>query len=374
MSPPAAPPASASKPKALDPAAVERFARDVTALLDPPRHGEVAARSADGGGLPLDATFRARPPRPEGKPLPQPARQTIALAVSGGADSMAMLLLAAAAFPGDVIAATVDHGLRPQAADEARLVATLCATLGVPHVTLAPLAPITGSSLQKQARVARYAALAAWLADIGHPPLMTAHHADDQAETLLMRLNRASGTTGLSGIRAVRREGDLLVLRPLLAWRRRELRDVAEAAGIAWVEDPSNADPRHDRTRYRAFLDGQDLLSPAALAAAAAHIAQTDAALADLTDRLWDARWAPGTARLDATDLPREVRRRLARRAVLELRARHAIATPHFAAASNVEPLLDSLEAGRAATQAGVLVTPRGAHWHFAIAPARRSH
>jgi tRNA(Ile)-lysidine synthase len=349
MSPPAAPPASASELTPPAPERVERFRRDLEASLAhcPPRH-----RPAEGA-----------PPR---------AGAAIALAVSGGADSMAMLLLAAAAFPGRVMAATVDHGLRAEAADEAALVAATCARLGVPHRTLAPLAPIAGNSIQNRARAARYAALEAWLAEAGARLLLTAHHADDQAETLLMRLNRASGTSGLSGIRPCRRSGDMLVLRPLLRWRRRELREIVRAAGIDWVEDPSNADPRHDRTRYRAFLGDQSLLSAGALAAAAAHIAETDAALAEWVERLWTERWN-GT-RLDAAGLPREVRRRLARRAVLAVRAMHGVTAPRFSEASNVEPLLDALEAGRAATQSGILITPRAGAWRFTLAPARRSH
>lgn len=284
-----------------------------------------------------------------------------------------MLLLAAAAWPGRVIAATVDHGLRAQAVEESASVASLCANLGVPHRTLAPLEPIVGSSLQKQARQARYAAMAAWLAAEEVPYLLTAHHADDQAETLLMRLNRASGATGLSGIRPIRQDGDMLVLRPLLRWRRRELREIAQAAGIMWVEDPSNADPRHDRTRYREFLTRQNLLSSSALAAAAAHIEETDAALNELADQLWAERWAGGKGRLDAAGLPREVRRRLVRRAILATRDAHGVTSPGFSDSSNVEALLDTLEADRAATQAGVMAAPRGAEWHFTLAPPRRS-
>ena len=120
----------------------------------------------------------------------------IALAVSGGADSMAMLALARAAFPGRIIAATVDHQLRTSAADEAALVAAYCATLGVPHMILTPDAPIAGASIQAQARGARYRLLRAWAGDAGAVALLTAHHADDQAETFLMRAVRGSGVPG----------------------------------------------------------------------------------------------------------------------------------------------------------------------------------
>ena len=123
------------------------------------------------------------------------------IAVSGGPDSMALLWLALNAFPGRVMAATVDHGLRPEAADEAAMVAAFCARHGVPHATLRPARPITGN-IQSQARTARYALLDQWRMDNGVGWLMTAHHAGDQIETMLMRLNRGAGVGGLAGVRA----------------------------------------------------------------------------------------------------------------------------------------------------------------------------
>jgi len=345
MSPPAAPPASASKRlNPPDPAGVERFACDLRRLF------------ATAAGEDLSADAR------------------IALAVSGGADSMAMLLLAAAAFPGQVVAATVDHGLRPEAAAEAALVAEACTALGVTHTTLAPAAPVAGASIQRRAREARYAALTAWAQAAGADALLTAHHADDQAETLLMRLNRASGVAGLSGIRPWRFEDDMPLLRPLLTWRRGALRDIAAAAGAPWVEDPSNADPRHDRTRFRALLADQPLLDPAALARSAAHLGEAEAALDALTETLWAERWSPGKGLLRAAGLPREARRRLVRGAVAQVRGANGIAAPDFSDGANVEALLDALAAGKAATQAGVLVSPeRDGSWRFTPAPPRRS-
>lgn len=341
MSPPAVPPASAAEPlNPPDRQAVERFRADLTALAE------------RAGATPLDR---------------------IALAVSGGADSMAMLVLARAAFPGQVIAATVDHGLRPEAADEVALVATACAALDVPHAKLRPLTPIAGSSVQKQAREARYTALTAWMSRERVPLLLTAHHADDQAETLLMRLNRASGTPGLSGIRAVRRSGECFILRPLLRWRRHELRAVIGGTGLGWVEDPSNTDQRHDRTRYRAFLAGQSLLSAGSIAAAAAHLQEAEDALDALTDGFWDERWDDSTARLQVHALPREIVRRLLRRAIAAVRSAEQVTQPRFSASSNVEALLYALNLGHSGTQGGVMATPDGEIWHFRPAPPRRS-
>ncbi|MCR5869908.1 MULTISPECIES: tRNA lysidine(34) synthetase TilS [unclassified Sphingomonas] len=343
MSPPAVPPASAADAlNPLDPAWVERFRADFDNLC---------VRAFDGA-------------------LAEDAR--IALAVSGGADSMAMLLLASAAFPGRVVAATVDHGLRPEAADEAAMVAEVCAQLGVPHATLTPAEPISGSSLQGQARAARYAALFAWMRQADALLLLTAHHADDQAETLLMRLNRASGVAGLSGIRPVR-HGEFPVLRPLLEWRRDSLRAIVAAAGTVWVDDPSNADLHHDRTRFRELLASQTLLDPAALARSVAHIAETNAALDALVAQFWAERWDDRGATLRARDLPREVQRRLVRQAVRATRDRHHIAFPLFTDSTNIESLLDALARDAGATQAGVQATAKGEIWHFRSAPPRRS-
>jgi tRNA(Ile)-lysidine synthase len=297
----------------------------------------------------------------------------LGVAISGGPDSVALLLLAAAAFPGAVVAATVDHRLRPAGAEEAAMVAALCARLGVAHATLVPDAPIAGSSLQRRARAARYALLTDWAARERVDALLTAHHADDQAETLLMRLNRASGLAGLSAIRAARREGGALLLRPLLAWRRAELRALVEAAGARFVDDPSNRDPRHDRTRVRALLAAAPELDPAGLAASAAFLAEAEEVIARLTEQLWIEQWRGPDRPLAVTGQPRELRRRLLRRALHATRARHAIELPAFTDSSNIEPLLDALEARRGATHAGVKVEVHEESWIFRPAPPRRS-
>ena len=168
------------------------------------------------------------------------------IAVSGGPDSMALLDLAVQAWPGRVAAATLDHGLRAESAAEAAMVARWCAERRVPHATLAPETAVSGN-IQDWARRQRYAQLEAWRAGAGLDWILTAHHADDQLETLLMRLNRGSGVGGLAGVRA--RAGR--VLRPLLTVRKAQLQAHADQAGLPYVLDPSNADPRFDRAADR---------------------------------------------------------------------------------------------------------------------------
>jgi tRNA(Ile)-lysidine synthase len=298
----------------------------------------------------------------------------IGVAVSGGPDSVALLLLgAAAATPGEVVAATVDHRLRSAGADEAAMVARLCERLGVSHTTLVPAVPIQGSSLQRRAREARYALLTDWAAREQVDALLTAHHADDQAETLMMRLNRSSGLAGLSAIRAARGEGGVLLLRPLLAWRRVELRALVETAGAPFVDDPSNTDPRHDRTNIRAALAATPAFDPAALAASAAYLAEAEEVIARLTGQLWSERWHGPDRPLTVANEPRELRRRLLRRALHATRAQHGIKLPDFTDSSNIEPLLDALEGRRGATHAGVKVEVREEGWFFRLAPPRRS-
>ncbi|HEY6965251.1 MAG TPA: tRNA lysidine(34) synthetase, partial [Erythrobacter sp.] len=122
----------------------------------------------------------------------------------------------------------------------------------------------------------RYAALARWAQDAGLGAVATAHHADDQAETLLMRLNRGSGLAGLAGVRPHGRiEGsDIRLLRPLLGWRKAELAAIVAGAGIVPAEDPTNTNPAFDRARLRAHLAGAEWLDPLQIAASAAHIAE----------------------------------------------------------------------------------------------------
>ena len=302
-------------------------------------------------------------------------RGTILLAVSGGPDSMAMLTLAAATFAGRIRVATVDHRLRPAAAEEAAMVGAYCRLLHVPHATLVPDAPITGASIQAAARQARYRLLADHARIVGAAAIVTGHHADDQAETFLMRAARGSGIAGLAGVRPRATIEGVTVVRPLLEWRRAELRAIVRRAEAPFVDDPSNSDPAHDRTRFRRLLDANEWLGPPQLARAAAALAEADGDVRAIVEWLWSSRAAADGAgvRIDMAGLPRELVRRLARRAIGQVVAAAALPAPKWSDSANIEALLDALAAGRRATQAGVLVSPHGESWRFRPAPARRS-
>ena len=299
----------------------------------------------------------------------------LGLAVSGGPDSMAMLALAHDALPGRVTVATVNHGLRAEAADEADLVARRCAELGVPHATLRPDAAITGASMQARAREVRYRLLARWATASKVEAVGTAHHADDQAETFLMRAGRGSGLSGLAGVRARAVIDGVIVVRPLLDWRRAELRAIARRRETPFVDDPTNVDGRYDRARVRRLLDEHEWLGPANIARSAAYLAEADADLRGVIEWLWAARATINAddVRLDVSDLPREVRRRLARRGIAAVRAASDIVEPEFGDASNIEALLDGLEAGRRVTHGGVLASVREGRWRLRAAPPRKA-
>ena len=206
---------------------------------------------------------------------------TLGVAVSGGPDSLALLLLAAAARPGLIDAATVDHALRAESRAEAEMVADLCERIGVPHAILTVAWPTPPrSNLQARAREGRYQLLGDWALRRGLTDVATAHHLDDQAETLLMRLARGAGVGGLG---ATRRRRPLVkgvrLVRPLLGWRKAELAALVATAGIKPVDDPANRDPRHDRVRMREWLKRADWADPERLAASATWLNEADEAL-----------------------------------------------------------------------------------------------
>jgi tRNA(Ile)-lysidine synthase len=289
------------------------------------------------------------------------------LAVSGGPDSLALLLLATQARPGQIEAATVDHGLRAESSTEAALVAGICAKLGVPHAIL-PVRVQAGASVQARAREARYAALAEWALERGLAAVATGHHLDDQAETLVMRLARGSGLGGLAAIRSARplAEGVRLI-RPLLPLRKTELVAVVEGAGIAPADDPANRDERHDRTHARRLLEQVDWLRPERLARSAEALAQAEAGLCWSAERLAGERMGvqDGAVRIEAADLPAEYQRRLLKLGFERL----AVACPN---GPDLERALATLSAGATCTLGGLKLSG-GAVWSLSLAPPRKA-
>ena len=183
--------------------------------------------------------------------------EVVAVGVSGGADSLALVLQAAeelAVFGRKVVALTVDHGLRPTSRLEAEYVAGLMQKYGIEHhiLTWTGKKPTTG--IEEAARQARYTLIAEWCSQNNVHVLLTAHHAKDQAETFLMRLQRGSGLEGLCGIREYSVREGLVILRPLLAVNPENLRDYLRQRAIVWVEDESNRDTTFLRGKIRQYL------------------------------------------------------------------------------------------------------------------------
>jgi tRNA(Ile)-lysidine synthase len=179
-------------------------------------------------------------------------RSRYVLGFSGGRDSTALAaLLAGTLPPGRALAATLDHGIREGSADEAARAAEAARSLGLEALTgragVPAEARARGKGLEEAGRAARYRFLAEAKASFGADFILTAHHAGDSAETVLLKIARGAGPGALVGIPA--RSGD--VLRPLLPFRREELEGYLASRGLAWIEDPSNADARFLRNRVR---------------------------------------------------------------------------------------------------------------------------
>jgi tRNA(Ile)-lysidine synthase len=215
----------------------------------------------------------------------------LALAVSGGPDSLAALHLIArwraeGQCKPELTVLTVDHGLRAGSREEASMVARVAASLGLPYAILAwPHADGQKGGLQARAREARYDLMAAYCHAHDIPALVTAHHLNDQAETFLMRLKRGSGLDGLAAIPEESVWAGIVVLRPLLDVPKERLAATLIEAGIGWAEDPSNADPRFERARVRASQDALAKLglAPEALARSAQRLRRARTALEEAT-------------------------------------------------------------------------------------------
>lgn len=212
------------------------------------------------------------------------------VAVSGGPDSIALLaLLAEWSGRGRprLLAVTIDHALRPEAAQEAMMVGELCAKLGVEHRTRRWQGPKPQAGVQEKARAARYALLAEEARVPGATAIVTAHTADDQAETLLMRMAAGSGLAGLAGMAPRSAVNGIVLARPLLGIAKSRLVATCEARGLAFIRDPSNDDPRFARIRWRGLLPtlGREGLTALRLGQLAHRLARADEALDRLAAR-----------------------------------------------------------------------------------------
>jgi tRNA(Ile)-lysidine synthase len=215
----------------------------------------------------------------------------LVLAISGGPDSTALMWLAARwrdtrANRPRLLAVTVDHGLRHESAREARAVKTIARTLDVPHRTLRWRDEKPKAGIPEAARAARYRLLAGAARRAGASHIVTAHTRDDQAETVLMRLLRGSGLTGLAAMASVSRRDGVLLARPLLEVPKARLVATLRSAGIPFADDPTNRDPTFTRPRLRALLpalaaEGGDART---LATLAARLGRANAAVELMTD------------------------------------------------------------------------------------------
>ncbi|MFO1090434.1 MAG: tRNA lysidine(34) synthetase TilS [Hyphomicrobiales bacterium] len=215
----------------------------------------------------------------------------LALAVSGGSDSVGVMLLAARCrnaglLPVRLTVLTVDHGLRPASRAEAAQVESWAASLGFDAQILSWTGPKSATALQASAREARYDLMTQWCRSNGARAVVTAHTLDDQAETLLMRLARGSGLAGLSAM-AFETTDPWPILRPFLAVSRARLRATLKAADHPWIDDPTNDDPRFERVRLRQATSALSVLGLTAepLARSASRLARANRAIDHTVDR-----------------------------------------------------------------------------------------
>lgn len=298
---------------------------------------------------------------------PVTQEEKIGLAVSGGPDSLALLVLYAhwrdkTAVP-PAIVYTVDHQLRPEAAAETRLVERVAGEFGFPVRVLHWREDKPATGIPAAARAARYRLIDAAMREDGTSILMTAHHLDDQAETVLMRLAHGSGARGLAGMRPFSKVEGVRIFRPLLGVKKADLRAIVNARGLTSVDDPTNSDLTYERARWRALCPTLDRagLTAERLAQFAARMDRLDALASRVADDVWRT-----AVRLDAfgvVHIPRgvianpleEVRVRVLSRALRHVGRYDRIGL------SEVEALCKRLSLDGAGTEtlAGAVVSPR---------------
>lgn len=324
----------------------------------------------------------------------------LVIAVSGGPDSVALMWLMARwrralAHGPRLVAVTVDHGLRPQAAGEAREVKRLARTLDLPHRTVRWTGEKPKTGLPAVARAARYRLLADAARRVGATHIVTAHTRDDQAETLLMRLVRGSGIAGLAAMAPIVERDGVVLARPLLNVAKSQLLATLKRAKVSFADDPTNRDPAFTRPRLRALLpslaaEGGDARSLARLAARLARANAAVEVLADGAERYLALKTGAvaqesGARIIDArafAALPEEIRLRLLMRAI------NAFGHEGPAELGKVEALLTTLDCALAEdagprrpasgrkplkqTLAGALISLADGSLRIAPAPVRR--
>ncbi|WP_374303337.1 tRNA lysidine(34) synthetase TilS [Paracoccus sp. (in: a-proteobacteria)] len=283
----------------------------------------------------------------------------IGVAVSGGGDSVALMHMAAEWGRGRrIMVATVDHGLRPESAAEARQVGRAARALGLSHATLLWQRKTEAGNLMANARDARLRLLAGWAQRNGLSAVLLGHTADDQAETLLMRLARGSGIDGLASMAEWREAFGTRWLRPMLGAGRQELRDWLRMRGIAWADDPSNENEDFDRIRIRKAIGAMGL-DVAALARAANHIGEARDALSHYAAHAArDAIIHNGSVTLPRRaygDAPPEIRRRL-----IVAACRWITGADYPPRRNTVLHALNAIATGHRVTLDGALIEPAG--------------
>jgi tRNA(Ile)-lysidine synthase len=314
----------------------------------------------------------------------------LVLAVSGGPDSMALMVLAARwrdslKTKPKLVAVTVDHGLRKESKDEATMVARIARKFGMAHRTLRWTGRKPTTGLQKAARQVRYRLLGNAARKIGGTHILTAHTLDDQGETVLIRMSRGSGLAGLGAmqrISAVPYEDGLCLVRPLLDVSKSHLIATLRVAGVPYADDPSNRDPRFTRARLRGLMNtlAQEGLDAAQLSRLARRLRRADAAIEQAVDRaaadlLVELSAAPSFA-MEArrfADLPAEIALRLLGRVLATVGDEGPVELGKLEA---FQSALDGAKNGAKKrfrrTLAGAIVTLDGPQIVAERAPARR--
>lgn len=283
----------------------------------------------------------------------------LGIAVSGGGDSVALMHMAAEWGQGrTLMVATVDHGLRPESAAEARQVSRAARALDLPHATLVWQRGTETGNLMANARDARLRLLAGWARRNRLSAVLLGHTADDQAETLLMRLARGSGIDGLASMAEWRDRFGVRWLRPMLGAGREDLRDWLTARGIGWADDPSNENEDFDRIRIRKAIGAMGL-DIAALARAANHIGEARDALSHYAAHAArDAVAHNGSlilTRRAYLDAPPEIRRRL-----IVAACRWITGADYPPRRTTVLHALNAIATGHRVTLDGALIEPAG--------------